>query len=107
MRGMTKNILEWGWHTSTPNSSSSSDTEWKLATTMIGGDAEPNIDIAAAGDLKCLGICASGGDYGTTAAYRVGNTPLCRKCAVKRLGVEDEPGGEQNKTLKNFEIPGR
>jgi hypothetical protein len=105
MRGMTKNILEWGWHTSSPNSSSS-NSEWKPAPTMLGG-AEPNIDIAAAGDLKCLGICANGGDYGTTAAYRVGNTPLCRKCAVKRLGIEDEPGGEQNRTLKSFEIQGQ
>jgi len=102
---MTKNILEWGWHTSSPNASSS-NSEWKPATTLLGGD-EPKVDIAAAGDLKCQGICQNGGDYGMTAEYRVGKNPLCRKCAVKYLGVEGEPGGEQNKTLEKFRIPGQ
>jgi hypothetical protein len=103
---MTKNILEWGWHTSTPTSSSST-SDWKPATTLLGGTKD-NVDIAARGDLRCSGRdCASGGDYGATAAYRVNNTPLCLKCAVKRLGIEDEPSNEQYKTLQRFELPGR
>jgi hypothetical protein len=103
---MTKNILEWGWHTSTPTSSSST-SDWKPATTLLGR-TEDSVDIAAAGDLRCVGgSCASGGDYGATAAYRVNNTPLCRKCAVRRLGIEDEPSNEQYETLRNFEMPGR
>jgi hypothetical protein len=43
----------------------------------------------AAGDLACEGMrggCESGGDWGSTAAYRVEGRNLCVKCAVKRLG---------------------
>src|SRR5580693_3784927 len=49
----------------------------------------------AAGDLACEGMrggCDSGGDWGTTAAYRVEGRNLCVKCAVKQLGYQDEPG---------------
>jgi hypothetical protein len=48
----------------------------------------------AAGDLACEGMrggCESGGDWGSTAAYRVEGRNLCVKCAVKRLGYQDEP----------------
>ena len=48
----------------------------------------------AAGDLACEGMrggCESGGDRGTTAAYRVEGRNLCVKCAVRRLGYQDEP----------------
>ena len=48
----------------------------------------------AAGDLACeggRGGCESGGDWGSTAAYRVEGRNLCVKCAVRRLGYQDEP----------------
>jgi len=56
----------------------------------------------AAGDLACQGIkagCENGGDFGTTAAYRVGNRNLCMKCALKKLGFENEPGSLQPELL--------
>jgi hypothetical protein len=97
---MTKNILEWGWHTSTPNSSAASD--WKPAPTLLGGG--DNVDVAAAGDLKCQAICAEGGTRGTTGAYNVDDTIMCRNCAVKTLKIENLPGGQQNMRLRPYEL---
>ena len=97
---MTKNILEWGWHTSTPNSSSS-DSEWKPAATL---GRNSDVDIAAAGDLRCEGICGQGGSRGTTGAYNVDDTILCRNCAVKILKIENVPGGQQNLILRRYEL---
>ena len=98
---MTKNILEWDWHTSAPNSSAASD--WTPAPTLLGG-RDPNIDIAAAGDLKCQGVCAEGGSYGTTGAYSVGDKPLFRNWSVKILKIENLPGAQQDDRLTLHEI---
>jgi len=46
--------------------------------------------------------CSTGGTYGKTAMYCVSGRNICRDCAVKRLGVEDESGAEQEKTLRLF-----
>ena len=97
---MTKNILEWGWHTSTPNSSSASD--WKPAPTLLGGDSDTKV--AAVGDLRCEGICRQGGSWGTTGAYNVDEPILCRNCAVKTLKIENMPGGQQNLILRRYEL---
>ena len=99
---MTKNILEWGWHTSTPTSSSS-DSDWKPAPTLLGG-RDTGVDVAAAGDLRCEGICRQGGSWGTTGAYNVDDTILCRNCAVKTLKIENMPGGQQNLILRRYEL---
>ena len=64
-------------------------------------------DLAAAGDLPCEGVCSEGGSYGTTAMYGVENRNLCRNCAVKRLGIEDEPEREKIRVLRPFLLPGR
>jgi hypothetical protein len=43
--------------------------------------APPALQPAAAGDLRCEGFsggCQSGGDWGTTAAYRVEGRNLCQ-----------------------------
>jgi hypothetical protein len=66
------------------------------------GFAPSPLQPVAAGDLACQGIeagCQSGGDFGTTAAYRVGNRNLCMKCALKKLGLENEPGSLQPQLL--------
>jgi len=97
---MTKNILEWGWHTSSPNSSPASD--WKPAPTLLGGDSDTKV--AAVGDLRCEGICSQGGSRGTTGAYNVDDTILCRNCAVKTLKIENLPGGQQNIYLRPYEL---
>lgn len=99
---MTKNILEWGWHTSTPTSSSST-SDWKPAPTLLGRHSG-DIDVAAAGDLKCEGICSQGGSWGTTGAYDVDGAILCRNCAVKTLKIEDLSGAEQNILLRPHEL---
>ncbi|MFI5001287.1 MAG: hypothetical protein ACHQK9_15525 [Reyranellales bacterium] len=99
---MTKYPLEWGWEQSdTPNTSTVS--EWKPKPTLLSGDGT---ELAAVGDLRCE-ACPSGGTWGTTGAYKVENTIMCRECAVKRLGIENLPGSEQNKILKNFELMSR
>ena len=102
---MTKYILEWGWHTApTPNASSISEgTAYK---TLLGG-AEPEEigpQIAAAGDLKCEAMCASGGSYGTTGTYRHEGKVMCRACAVKATGAGGLPGSKQNEMLRSYEI---
>lgn len=99
---MTKNILEWGWHTSSPNSSST-PSDWKPATTLLGGgDTDPKV--AAVGDLKCEGSsCTQGGSRGTTADYRVFGPAICRDCAVKDLTIEGLSGKAQDEILKKFE----
>ena len=55
--------------------------------------APPALQPAAAGDLRCEGMrggCENGGDWGTTAAYRVEGRNLCVKCAVRQLGYQNE-----------------
>lgn len=101
---MTKNILEWGWHTSNPNSS---NTEWKPATTLLGGAnphapiSESDQKVAAWGDKGCQG-CASDGKRGMTGMYKMERRILCFNCAVKAAGAEHEPGEEQVRILAPF-----
>jgi hypothetical protein len=55
-----------------------------------------NIVPTAAGDLKCVGgSCKSGGSWGSTGMYGINGRPLCRSCAVKELGIANEPAAEQ------------
>jgi hypothetical protein len=73
-----------------------------------GGNSHPYLDpnwtnLAAAGDIPCEGFygsgCSSGGDSGTTAMYGVFGRKVCRKCAVKMLGISDDTSKEQLKVL--------
>jgi hypothetical protein len=69
-----------------------------------------NIQVAADRGLPCDGFsggCQSGGSYGTNAMYRIRGRNLCRNCAVKMLGIEDEPSNEQILTLDPFSIQGK
>lgn len=62
-----------------------------------------NIIPAAAGDLRCQGFaggCESGGSFGTTGMYRVNRRRLCASCAVRALGIVDEPWAEQALSLQ-------
>jgi hypothetical protein len=106
---MSKYPLEWGWHTD-PTSNTPSSTEWKPKPTLIGGpnsssaSSDDGTKVAAYGDLRCQAICASGGDWGSTATHKIGRTNMCRKCAVKMLGMENSPADELMDTLKRFEL---
>ena len=96
--------LEWGWHTSSePNTSTASD--WKPQPTLLGRKPEEGskVDIAATGDLRCE-VCPRGGSWGTTATYEIYGRKMCRDCAVKELGIGDQPGAEQIRHLELFPI---
>ena len=70
-----------------------------------GGDA--GVQIAAVGDLPCQGFaggCQSGGTYGTGATYRIFGRNVCRDCAVKMMGLENESGAAQMKALERYLI---
>ena len=83
-----------------------------IASSQIPQQAPPALEPAAAGDLQCEGFsagCQSGGDWGTTAQYRVGEPPrnLCTKCALRYLGLENEPYSKQRGTLQPWSITPR
>jgi hypothetical protein len=60
----------------------------------------------AGGDLKCVD-CKGGRPSGMTGAYRVEGDILCHKCAVKRLGAENEPSSEIPGILRPFSLQPR
>lgn len=100
---MTKYPLEWGWD-QPDTSKSSTSSEWKPRATLLGSNGS-DINVAAVGDLKCQGgECSQGGTWGTTGAYDYNGKILCRDCAVKARGIEDLPGGQQDKILKRIEL---
>jgi len=74
-------------------------------------EADPQeVHLAAAGDLKCEGFsagCQNRGSWGSTATYGISGRKLCYDCAVKILGIGDEPAGEKSIILKPFLLPGR
>jgi hypothetical protein len=104
---MTKNILEWGWHTSSPNSSSSSDSEWEPATTLLGGAephapvSEPDQKVPAWGDKGCQ-RCASDGKRGTTGMYEIMGRIMCAPCAEKEKKVQGLPADEKIRILTPY-----
>jgi hypothetical protein len=56
--------------------------------------------------FRCDGFsagCPNGGTYGYNANYFISRRNLCRDCAIKILGIEDEPSIIQTDTLRNFE----
>ena len=66
-----------------------------------GAAEEQPMQVAAAGDLKCQGgYCESGGTYGTTAMYSILGRNVCRDCAVKMLGLENEPAAVKTEQLE-------
>ncbi|WP_428671164.1 hypothetical protein [Reyranella sp.] len=73
--------------------------------------ADPqDVHFAAAGDLKCEGFsagCQNRGSWGTTATYGISGRKLCYDCAVKILGIGDEPAGEKSNILQPFLLKGR
>jgi hypothetical protein len=96
---MTKLVPEAIWRQILkPNSSAASD--WKPAPTLIGGhgDSGGNVDLAAAGDLKCQ-TCPRGGSHGTTGMYEIDGKVLCANCAVKELGAQDLPVDQKVRIL--------
>lgn len=59
----------------------------------------------AASGLKCDGFtagCQNGGSWGTSAIYGIRGRNLCRACAVKMYGIEDEPAKEQTRILERY-----
>jgi hypothetical protein len=73
---------------------------------MAGGLPPQDVEPVAAGDLKCVG-CKGGRPSGMTGAYKVEGDILCHKCAVKRLGAENEPSSEIPGILRPFSLQPR
>jgi hypothetical protein len=117
-RSMTKLVPEWIWR-QILRSNSSAAFDWKPRATILGG-ADPaaipsqqprtnkdnNVDLAAAGDLKCEGVCSSGGSRGTTGMYKMKGRILCSDCAAKERGVEGLPGAEKARILAPYLLGG-
>lgn len=102
---MPKYPLEWGWHTDpetnpepTPAETPPPKTGWP---TLLN-----SVTPIAWGDRKCQAYCSAGGDSGTTGAYVIDGRIHCFKCAIKKLGVENEPPAEQIETLRPRELKG-
>jgi hypothetical protein len=77
---------------------------------QIPQQASPALQPVAAGDLRCEGIrggCENGGDWGTTAAYRVEGRNLCPKRAVKQLGYQDETSSTLPRLLEPWSLWGK
>jgi hypothetical protein len=104
---MSKYPLEWGWHHQ-PELEKTSSIPTSPKATLLGRKSreDGDVDIAATGDLRCE-ACPKGGSWGTTGSYNVEDRILCRACAVKQLGVGNEPSNEQYKALRPFELKGR
>jgi hypothetical protein len=72
--------------------------------------SRPNPDtFEIAGGPPCQGpYCQSGGSYGTTGMYGIGQppVPMCRDCAVKVEGLGGLPGAVQAEKLAPFLIEG-
>ena len=113
-RAMTKLVPAAIWKRITNLNSA---IHWKPPATILGGgdlaailpqtpilSVYGNVDLAAAGDLKCQN-CPSGGSWGVTGMYEVGRQILCANCAVKRLGIEDLPEVEKIETLTPYLLP--
>lgn len=76
---------------------------------IAGGLPPPavqDVEPVAAGDLNCVG-CKGGRPSGMTGAYKVEGDILCHKCAVKRLGAENEPSSEIPGILRPFSLQPR
>jgi hypothetical protein len=98
------------WPTSKPEPTSNLAFLGGGLAGMLGDSTRPalqDVEPAAAGDLKCQGVCSLGGDRGMTGAYREGRDNLCAKCLVKRLGYQDVPSSELPKLLEPWLIRGR
>ncbi len=70
---------------------------WPAGTSTFD-DTSGSFQPAAWGDRRCDGYaagCGSGGTYGTTAMYIVQGRHVCRECAVKMLGLENESPAER------------
>jgi hypothetical protein len=72
-------------------------------------ERNPSDPIKLAG-LRCEGFpsgCHSGGNFGANANYTVSGRNLCRECAVKMLGFENEPESEKIEVLRLYPLFGR
>jgi hypothetical protein len=56
--------------------------------------------------LECQGFpagCQNGGNFGDNANYYAGRRDLCRDCAIRYLGLQDEPAIIKIETLRRYE----
>jgi hypothetical protein len=103
---MTNYPLNWGWDQPDTSKASTADAP-KPRPTLLGGH-EGDVNVAAAGDLRCEGIPGGGGcstrkgDWGATAMYGFDAGKMCAKCAVRYIGEENSSPAEQLKALAPY-----
>lgn len=104
IRDMSRYPLEWGWEQ--PQATEASATTDSPRETLLGRKPRQEDDVydAAWGDRRCVNHPKKSGQ---TGAYEVEGRILCRDCAVKSLGIGDEPRNEQYKTLIPYELKAR
>jgi|tagenome__1003787_1003787.scaffolds.fasta_scaffold19706655_2 hypothetical protein len=100
---MSKYPLEWGWHHQ-PDDEETSVTSSPRETLLGHQPKEDDVHDAAWGDRRCANHPKKSGQ---TGAYEVEGRILCRDCAVKCLGIGDEPSNEQYKVLIPYELKPR
>jgi hypothetical protein len=103
------------WLTPGPASNQITNLAFGLGGGLTGGAADPTwpptssrpslpaVEPVAAGDLKCE-ACRGGRPSGMTGAYEVEGRILCHKCAVKRLGFENEPSSDLPGILRPYSL---
>lgn len=79
--------------------------EWSDGGLPLGApsNAWPGMEPVAMGDRKCQG-CGAGRASGQTGAFQVTGRILCRNCAVKKLGLENETSKEQTLGIAPFSL---
>jgi hypothetical protein len=112
-----RNFAPESWLTPGTNSNQATNLAFRFGGGLSGNGADPTwppplssppyFEPAAAGDLACQGACSQGGDRGMTGAYQVEGRILCYKCALKRLGFENEPSSDLPHILRPYSLKPR
>ncbi|MBV8652251.1 MAG: hypothetical protein JO255_12345 [Alphaproteobacteria bacterium] len=82
------------------------DSSQQAGTDATAEANDRGVQLAGAGDpcegLGRAGGCQSGGSWGSSAMYFHEGRALCFDCAVKSLGIQEEPGAEKVRLLNPF-----
>jgi hypothetical protein len=73
--------------------------------TPIGGQWIDDV-VHVAATTRCDGFssgCQNGGSFGSSGMVRIGDKMYCWDCAIKFLGIQELPRGEQLEMIKRFD----
>lgn len=71
----------------------------------MGGPVDDRTHVSGKGPrVRCRGFaCQNGGWYEHSGMYYIDDKVLCPNCAIKYLGIQEEPTEQRLKTLKYFD----